>query len=99
MNKKRELTDGEAMRKIKSLLERDCCFAIMSERQRINKETVPRFTELFSGLKLRYAETGETVVVTEIGELFETIRAKFPNGEVLWCSPEEFVLLEAPHES
>jgi len=95
MKTKRTMTDGEAMNKIKALLEHDTYEAIMRERKRINRETVPRHNALFAGLKLKYIETGETVVVTEFGELFETIRAKFPNGEVLWCSPEEFELLDA----
>lgn len=93
MKAKRTMTDGEAMRKIKALLEHDNYEAIMCERKRINRETVPRHNALFSGLKLRYIETGETVTITEFGELFETIRARFPNGEVLWCSPEEFALI------
>jgi len=93
MKAKRTMTDGEAMRKIKALLEHDGYEAIMSERRRINRETVPRHNALFAGLKLKYVETGEIVTVTEFGELFETIRAKFPNGEVLWCLPEEFALI------
>jgi hypothetical protein len=94
MRAKPTMTNDEAMRKIKALLAHDRYTVIMSERKRINEETVPRYNALFAGLKLKYAETGETVVITEFDELFETIRAKFPNGEVLWCLPEEFVLIE-----
>lgn len=88
-----EMTDIELVSKIKRLVEHDGYEAIRNERKRINSETLPRMNALFCGLKLRYKETGETVEVTEFGELFDTIRAKFPNGAVWWCSPEEFELV------
>lgn len=94
MNAKPKMTDTEAIDKIKALLDRDEFAAVRRERQRINQHSLPRLNTLFAGLKLRYIETGETVVVIEIGELFETIRVKFPNWETLWCLPEELALIQ-----
>ena len=88
------MTNDATIERIKNLLMKDRLYAVTEERKRINSGTLPRLNQLFFGLRLRYKETGETVTVTAIGELFETIQARFPNGTLWWCCPEEFTLLD-----